>query len=79
MYYFYKLTLRNGMIYNIKDKESNITKFMESITKKYSWRDFLLSDEYFYTYDKDEKSITVNTIMILTSEIIAVEYATEKY
>lgn len=76
--YYYKLRLRNELIYHIKDKESNIVKFMETIAKDRNWRDFVLANEEYYNY-QDNRGITYNTVTILTSEIIAVEYATERY
>ena len=72
--YYYKLTLKNGIEYLIKDKENNIRKFIESIAANNKWRDFLLVNENTYTYKVESKEINTNTIMILTSEIIAVEY-----
>ena len=54
--YYYKLTLKNGIEYLIKDKEN------------------LLANENTYTYEIESKEINTNTIMILTSEIIAGEY-----
>lgn len=72
--YHYKLTLKNGIEYLIKDKENNIRKFIESIAANNKWRDFLLVNENTYTYEVESKEINTNTIMILTSEIIAVEY-----
>ena len=72
--YYYKLTLKNGIEYLIKDKVNNIRKFIESIAAKNKWRDFLLVNENTYTYEVESKEINTNTIMILTSEIIAVEY-----
>ena len=77
--YFYKLTLRNGMNYFVKDKERHICRFMESIAKNNNWRDFLLAYEYYCRFEKEGRGTTFNTIMLLTSEIIAVEYATEIY
>ena len=74
--YYYKLTLKNGIEYLIKDKENNIRKFIESIAANNKWRDFLLANESTYTHEIEgiELNINTNTIMILTSEIIAVEY-----
>ena len=74
--YYYKLTLKNGIEYLIKDKENNIRKFIESIAANNKWRDFLLVNENTYTYEIEGKELNINTntIMILTSEIIAVEY-----
>jgi hypothetical protein len=65
--YFYKLTLRNGMVYYIKDKESNITAFMQRIAKANHWTDFVLAEE----------EVNVNTVALFTSEIIAVGYMTD--
>ena len=74
--YYYKLTLKNGIEYLIKDKENNIRKFIESIAANNKWRDFLLVNENTYTYEIEGKELNINTntIMLLTSEIIAVEY-----
>ena len=74
--YYYKLTLKNGTEYLIKDKENNIRKFIESIAANNKWRDFLLVNKNTYTYEIEckELNINTNTIMLLTSEIIAVEY-----
>ena len=74
--YYYKLTLKNGIEYLIKDKENNIRKFIESISVNNKWRDFLLVNENTYTYEIEGKELNINTntIMLLTSEIIAVEY-----
>ena len=72
--YYYKLTLKNGIEYLIKDKENNIRKFIESIAANNKWRDFLLASENTYTYEFGRKEVNTNTIMILTNEIIAVEY-----
>ena len=74
--YYYKLTLKNGIEYLIKDKENNIRKFIESIAANNKWRDFLLVNENTYTCEIEGKELNINTntIMILTSEIIAVEY-----
>ena len=74
--YYYKLTLKNGTEYLIKDKENNIRKFIESIAANNKWRDFLLVNKKTYTYDIECKGLNINTntIMQLTSEIIAVEF-----
>ena len=74
--YYYKLTLKNGIEHLIKDKENNIRKFIESIAVNNKWRDFLLVNENTYTYEIEGKELNINTntIMLLTSEIIAVEY-----
>ena len=74
--YYYKLILKNGIEYLIKDKENNIRKFIESIAVNNKWRDFLLVNENTCTYEIEGKELNINTntIMLLTSEIIAVEY-----
>ena len=74
--YYYKLILKNGIEYLIKDKENNIRKFIESIAVNNKWRDFLLVNENTYTYEIEGKELDINTntIMLLTSEIVAVEY-----
>ena len=72
--YYYKLTLKNGIEYLRKDKENNRRKFIENIATHNTWRDFLLANENTYTYEFGRKEVNTNTIMILTSEIIAVEY-----
>ena len=41
--YYYKLTLRNGDCYYIKDKEANINNFMQTIARNNNWRDFFIS------------------------------------
>ena len=74
--YYYKLTLRNGNFYYIKDRESNINEFMKTIAKSNNWRDFLLASEKTYMCEFGENKVNTDTVMLLTSEIISVEYQT---
>ena len=48
--YYYKLTLRNGDCYYIKDKEANINNFMQTIARNDNWRDFLLASNKTLSY-----------------------------
>ena len=75
--YYYKLTLRNGDCYYIKDKEANINNFMQTIARNNNWRDFLLASNKIYDVEFGTKRTEMNTVMLLTSEIISVEYLTE--
>ena len=75
--YYYKLTLRNGDCYYIKDKEANINNFMQTIARSNNWRDFLLASNKIYDVEFSTKRTEMNTVMLLTSEIILVEYLTE--
>ena len=75
--YYYKLTLRNGDCYYIKDKEANINNFMQTIARNNNWRDFLLASNKIYDVEFSMKRTEMNTVMLLTSEIISVEYSTE--
>lgn len=65
---FWNITLKNGKEYLIKDKESNVRKFMETIAKDNNWRDFLLVN------NKEINGIKINTVMIKTDDISSVEY-----
>ena len=75
--YYYKLTLRNGDCYYIKDKEANINNFMQTIARNDNWRDFLLASNKIYDVEFDTKRTEMNTVVLLTSEIISVEYLAE--
>ena len=74
--YYYNLTLRNGDCYYIKDKEA-INNFMQTIARNDNWRDFLLASNKIYDVEFGTKRTEMNTVMLLTSEIILVEYLTE--
>lgn len=72
--YLYKLTLKCGKRYYIKDKEKNVIKFIETINRANTWRDFLLVEAEDCEL-VDFEGTKINTIMIRTDDIVAVEYA----
>lgn len=74
--YFYKLTLRNGKEYFIKDRENDINILMSTIARERNWRDFLLAKPKEYKQEFGNLIVKNNTVMLLTEEIISVEYLT---
>lgn len=73
--YFYKLTLRNGLVYYIQDKDSDLNNFMTRIAKEKHWTDFILAKPNEYKNEFMDKSIKCNVVMLRVDEIIAVEYS----
>ena len=50
---------------------------MQTIARNNNWRDFLLASNKIYDVEFSTKRTEMNTVMLLTSEIISVEYSTE--